>query len=414
MSSKLRFKSIEEIVVKNKKVLLRLDINSPIDVNTKKIVNTNRIDKSLKTINYLKNQGAKVAIIAHQGDTLDYQNLISLREHSQILSKKMGTTVSYIDDVCGPAAIERVNSLKSGEFIILGNLRYLGEELSTFENSVYLTEQQMLETYLVRSLKPHFDVYINDAFSAAHRRAPSMVAFQQILPSAAGYLFFEEVSTLSKIMNSPKSPCIFVLGGSKISDAFSMMEEVLSKKIADTILTCGVTGEVFLIAKGIDLGFKVNTFLKERGLLDFIKQAKILLDMYPDSIKVPLDLAYADKNKRICSSINDSLGNNLFADIGDKTIEYYSQIISKANTIFVNGPAGMYENPILEDGTREILLSISNSDGFSVIGGGDSVTATMKFTDYRKMNYICTAGGAMVRYLSGKKLPLITAMENSK
>ncbi len=414
MSKDLGFKSIEEVDLKNKKVLLRLDINSPIDVNTKKIVNTNRIDKSLKTLNYLKDNGAKVAIIAHQGDTLDYQNLMPLSEHSQILSEKMGVPVSYIDDVCGPAAIEKVNNLKSGEFIILGNLRYLGEELSTFENSVKLTDKQLVENYLVRSLAPHFDLYINDAFSAAHRYAPSMVGFQKLLPSAAGYLLFDEVSTLSKVMNAPVSPCIFVLGGAKISDAFSMMEEVLSKKIADKILTSGVTGEVFLIAKGNYLGDKVDSFLNERGLIPFVKQAKALLDKYQERILVPLDLAFEKDNKRVCHDVSKTMGNYLYADIGEKTIELYSKIIADANTIFVNGPAGMYENPVLENGTKSILIAIADSKGFSVIGGGDSVTATMKFTDYKKMDYICTAGGAMVRYLSGIKLPLITAMENSK
>ncbi len=414
MSKQLGFKSIEEMDVNNKKVLLRLDINSPIDVNTKKIVNTNRIDKSLKTLNYLKNHGAKVAIIAHQGDTLDYQNLISLEEHAKILASKLNTKVEYIDDVCGPAAIEKVENLKSGEFIILGNLRYLGEELSTFENSVKLSDEQMLNTYLVRSLAPHFDLYVNDAFSAAHRRAPSMVAFQLILPSAAGFLFFDEVSTLSKVMNNPKSPCVFVLGGAKISDAFSMMEEVLKKNIADKILTCGVTGEVFLIANGIDLGSEVYSFLRDRGLLDFINQAKDLLKTYKDRILMPIDLAYQEGNSRINKLVENKMDDFLYADIGDTTIDYYSTLIDSANTIFVNGPAGMYENPVLENGTKKLLIAISESKGFSVVGGGDSVTATMKFTDYTKMNYICTAGGAMVRYLSGKKLPLITAMEHSK
>jgi len=413
MSNNLGFKSIEEIDVKNKKVLLRLDINSPIDVNTKKIVNTNRIDKSLKTLNYLKENGAKVAIIAHQGDTLDYQNLISLEEHASILSKKMQTFVDYIDDVCGPAAIEKVNNLKSGDFIILGNLRYLGEELSTFENSVKLSDDQMKTNYLVRSLTPHFDLYVNDAFSAAHRNAPSMVAFQKLLPSAAGYLFFDEVSTLKKVMTNPQSPCIFVLGGAKISDAFSMMEEVLSKNIADKILTCGVTGEVFLIASGYYLGKKVETFINDRGLSLFIDEAKELLNKYANKIIMPIDLSYEMNNKRENVKLSENVGDYLYADIGDASIELYSNIIKEAKTIFVNGPAGMYENPILENGTKYILQAIADSKGFSVIGGGDSVTASVKFTDTTKMDYICTAGGAMVRYLSGKKLPLITAMENS-
>src|SRR3954468_11050271 len=167
-----RMKALEDFDFKGKTVLLRVDINSPIDPKTKRIVNENRIRESVPTIKKLWDAGAKLAIIAHQGDTLDYQNLMSMAEHAEKLSAHLGRPVAYIDDVCGPAAQEKIKALKPGEAILLGNLRYLCEEISTFENAVKLKADEMLNTYLVRSLAPLVDCYVNDAFAAAHRNAP--------------------------------------------------------------------------------------------------------------------------------------------------------------------------------------------------------------------------------------------------
>ncbi|MCK9191568.1 MAG: phosphoglycerate kinase [Sphaerochaetaceae bacterium] len=410
----LGFTQMSDMDVRNKRVLLRVDINSPLDVETHKIINENRLDKTVPTIQYLVENKAMVGIIAHQGDTLDYQNLISMEEHAKKLSEKLKMDVEYIDDVCGPAATAKIDSLKGGEVVLLGNLRYLSEEISTFENSVKLKAEDMLDTYLVRSLAPHFDLYINDAFSAAHRNAPSMVAFQQLLPSAAGPLFFNEVSTLEKIMNNPSHPSTFVLGGAKISDAFGMMESVLSNKSADHILTCGVTGEVFRIASGMSLGSLIDGFLQSKGLMGFVKQAKELLLKFPGKIEMPVDLAYDKDGSRAEVVLDDCVPDLMFMDIGSKTIEKYSKIIGESGTIFVNGPAGVYENPIFENGTKSLWKAMEMADGFTCIGGGDSVTAATKFTDLKKMNYVCTAGGAMVRFLSGVELPLIKAMRGAK
>lgn len=410
----LGFTQMSDMDVKDKKVLLRVDINSPLDVDTHKIINENRLDKTVPTLRYLIENGAKVGIIAHQGDSLDYQNLISMQEHAQKLSNKLNVNIEYIDDVCGPAATAKIDSLKSGEVVLLGNLRYLSEEISTFENSVKMEAKDMLNTYLVRSLAPHFDLYINDAFSAAHRNAPSMVAFQQLLPSAAGFLFFNEVSTLEKTMNNPSHPSTFILGGAKISDAFGMMESVLSNKSADHILTCGVTGEVFLIANGMNLGSEINNFLRNKGLLNFVEQAKALLEKFPGKIEMPSDLAYENNGCRAEVEINDITLDLMFLDIGSNTVERYKKIINESETIFVNGPAGVYENPVFEYGTKSLWKAIEGAKGFTCLGGGDSVTAATKFTDLNKMNYICTAGGAMVMFLSGIELPLIKAMRDSK
>lgn len=413
ISNAIKIRSIDEFDFSGKWVLLRPDINSPIDPVTKKIVNDNRIKASIPTIKDILDKGARLAIIAHQGDTLDYQNLIPMKEHAEKLSQYLGRKIKYIDDVCGPAAQEAVKALQPGEAILLGNLRYLCEEISTFENAVKLKPEEMLNTYLIRSLAPLFDFYVNDAFAAAHRNAPSMVAFQELLPTAGGRQLMEEYSALTKVMKAPASPSVFVLGGAKISDAFGMMKQVLENGTADKILACGITGEIMLWAMGKQLGNKKEKFLKDRELHLFVEPAKEYLRDYPGKIEVPLDLAYEKDGARMEIAAEQLPAEEMYMDIGDKTIARYKEILASAGTIFVNGPAGVYENKLFEKGTREIWNAIAEAPGYSVIGGGDTVSAASRFIDLGKISYVCTAGGAMVRFLSGKKLPLIEAMEKA-
>jgi len=409
----IKMHSVDHFDYSDKTVLLRVDINSPIDPQSRKIVNENRLQKSIPTIRKILEKGAKLAIIAHQGDTLDYQNLISLEEHAQKLSGYLGIDVEYTDDVCGPAAQDKVRSLQAGQAVVLGNLRYLSEEISTFENAVKLKPDEMLQTWLVRSLAPLIDYYVNDAFAAAHRNAPSMVAFQELKPAAAGDLMFNEVSALSKVMSAPERPCVFILGGAKISDAFGMMKQVLESGTADRILTCGITGEIMLLAAGHRLGETKEQFLKDRSLDVFVADAASYLAEFGDRISFPSDLAYAANESRQEVTVENLPAEQMFMDIGAKTISEYSDVIETAKTIFVNGPPGVYEDDLFEDGTREIWNAIAAASGYSVIGGGDTVTAAAKYVDLDEIDYVCTAGGAMVRFLSGKKLPLIAAMESA-
>lgn len=407
-------KSIIGVNVSGKRVLFRPDINSPIDKQGR-IVNTNRLEKTVPTLKYLADGGAKIAIIAHQGDTLDYQNLISMREHAEILSKLSGVRVAYLDDVAGDAAIEAVRNLKAGEAVLLGNLRYLTEEVSTFEKDVKLTADEMLSTYLVRRLGGLFDVYVNDAFSAAHRNAPSMVAFQKLMPSYAGPLFFKEYEALWKVLNGAAKPVVFVLGGAKISDAFGMMGNVLKDGVADKILATGVTGVVMQLARGVRMGAKYEKWLKDRDLSVFVDEARELLKDYADKFVLPTDFAVEENGKRREVGLNElPLDDKMFSDIGEKSILAFEDEIKKAGTIFVNGPAGVYENDIFAEGTSRVWKAVAAADGYSVIGGGDTVSAAARFVDLNDVDYVCTAGGAMVRFLSGKRLPLIEAMLNAK
>ena len=409
----LKIKNIIGVDVKDKFVLFRPDINSPIDGN-KKIVNTNRLQKTAPTLTYLLENGARVAIIAHQGDTLDYQNLIPLAEHAEILSRLTGYPVSYIDDVCGDAAVYAVKCLQRGQAVILGNVRYLAEEVSTFEKDVKLTPKQMADTWIVRRLAPLFDLYVNDAFSAAHRSSPSMVAFQRLLPSYAGPLFFNEYEALYNVMHNAEKPCVFVLGGAKISDAFGMMNKVLENGTADKILACGVTGVVMHLARGVKVGKKYEKWLADKDLLSFVKPAEELLALYADKFVLPVDLAYEKGGERVETSVDAlPIDEASFLDIGANTAEIFAREIKNAKTVFANGPAGVYEDARFAFGTEKVWKAMESTDAYTVIGGGDTVTAAAKFIDTKKINYVCTAGGAMVRFLSGKKLPLIEAMENS-
>jgi phosphoglycerate kinase len=409
----LRINSLADLDLAGKTVLTRLDINSPIDERTRRIKNENRLDMSLPTLRALKEAGARIAIMAHQGDSLDYQNLAPLTEHAEKLTAKLGWPVGHIDDPCGPAAQAAVKALAPGQAILLGNLRYLAEEISTFENSVKLTPQAMASTWLVRSLAPLAQAYVNDAFSAAHRSSPSMVAFQELLPSAAGHLFFSEVSALDKVMRGPKRPCVFLLGGAKISDAFGMLGEVLSNGSADRILTGGVTANVFLMAAGRDLGAANAKFLKDQGLEGFIEEARGHLSRHAAKIVLPKDLAFESGGRRVEVPVADVMAPELYQDLGRQTIEAYKEVIAQAGTVFVNGPSGRYESPVFADSTRELWSALAETPAYTVIGGGDTVTAAQSLIDTSRLDMVCTAGGALVRYLSGKTLPLIEAMRRA-
>ncbi|OQY09009.1 MAG: phosphoglycerate kinase [Marinitoga sp. 4572_148] len=413
----LKINTLDDFNFYDKTVILRVDINSPLDPKTKKIVDENRINKSVPTIKELLEKGAKLAIIAHQGDSLDYFNLIPLEEHAKKLSEKLGVEIKYIDDVAGPAAQEAVKKLNRGEGILLGNLRYLSEEISTFEDAIKLAPEEMLNTFLIRHLAPLGDIYVNEAFAAAHRNAPSMVAFEEILPTAGGRLLISEIKALTTVMEKPEKPSIFILGGLKVSDAFGMMKQVLENGTADKILTCGVTGIIMHMAQGKSFGKKQEKFIYDRSLNKFFEAAKEFMEKWGDKFINPVDFAYENNGERVEVNLEDlPIENALFLDIGTKTIELFKKEINNAKTIFVNGPAGAYDqNKIFEKGTYEIWNAIANSSAYSVVGGGDSVSAANKLVKdaEKKFGYICTAGGAMVRFLSGKELPLIKALKKA-
>ncbi len=225
-----------------------------------------------------------------------------------------------------------------------------------------------------------------------------------------------EVQALHGIMENPARPSVFVLGGLKISDAFGMMRQVLENGSADRILTGGITGIVMQMAQGISFGNRQAQFLRDRALDAFIEPARDFVDKFGDRFVNPVDFAYEQNgSRRECSIPELPIENALFLDIGSQTISRYESVIHTAGTIFVNGPMGAYEKPLFTEGTRAVWNAIANSPGYSVVGGGDSVNAAASLVDDadNHFDYICTAGGALVRFLSGVELPLIQALKQA-
>lgn len=405
-------RTLDELSVRGKTVLCRIDINQPVDRDTGKLKSINRITACVPTIRELSDNGAKVVLMAHQGSDIEYKNFYTTKPHAKVLSELLGREVQWIDDVCGPAAREAIRNLKDGDVLLLDNVRFVSEEQTLFEMKLRLTHEQQAKTLLVEKLAPLGDLYVCDAFAAAHRDQPSLCGFEQVLPSAMGRLFEKEYCTVSSVMEEPERPCVFVLGGAKISDAFQMMETVLSRGIADTILTGGLVANIFLIALGNDIGAGSAAFIEKSNYTEYYDKARSLFETYGKKIILPTDLAWVKDGERFEAKVGEIPADIGAIDIGHETASCYREIVLAAKTVFVNGPMGVFEQSPSEYGTKELWQALADTSGFTVLGGGDSITATEKYQLADKIGYICTGGGALIRFLSGEELPVVKALRH--
>jgi phosphoglycerate kinase len=257
------------------------------------------------------------------------------------------------------------------------------------------------------------DLFVNDAFAAAHRAHVSMTGFTAILPSAAGRIMERELKSLSKALDKPEKPCLFVMGGAKADDSLEISKYVLSNDIADVVLVGGVTSQVFLTAKGYKLGKKNMAFLEKKELTGLIPGIKELMQQYPKGIAVPVDLALDADGKRKEIMVDELPADYSIFDIGAKTIENYGKLCASAKSIVLSGPMGVYENPEFAVGTKGVFKAIADSEAFSLAGGGHTISALQEFGLSSKISYISTAGGALIEFLMGKKLPGVAALENA-
>jgi phosphoglycerate kinase len=399
--------TLDDIKPKGKVVLVRVDFNSPIDPETKKVLDDTRIRAHGETtIKELAEKGAKVVILAHQGRKGD-PDFIPLKQHAEILGKILKKPVKYVDDVFGEKAKNEIRKLKSGEILVLENVRTFAGE--TKEG----TPEEHAKTELVQNLAPLADLFVNDAFAAAHRAHVSIIGFTPVLPSAAGRIMERELKSLSKVLENPEKPCIFILGGAKADDSLEISKYVLDKEIADYVLTGGVVGQVFLAAKGVDLGKPNMDYLEKKELMSLLPGIKALIQEYPDKIKTPQDLAVEVHGKRKEISVKELPTEYPTYDIGTKTVDDYVKTIRKAKSIVISGPMGVYENKEFSFGTKRILEEIASSKAFSLAGGGHTISAIEEFGLTKKISYVSTAGGALIEFLMGKKLPGVVALEKA-
>jgi phosphoglycerate kinase len=402
-----KYKTLDDFDVKNKVVLVRVDFNSEIDPQTKKVTSDVRIRAHAEsTLKELAEKGAKTVVLAHQGRKGD-PDYTPLKQHAEILGKILKCPVKYVDDVFGEKAKTAIKNLKSGEILVLENVRSWDGETKSG------TPEQHSKTELVQNLAPLADLFVNDAFAAAHRGHVSMVGFTAVLPSAAGRIMERELKSLSKALEKPEKPSVYVMGGAKADDSLEISKYVLGNGIADYVLVGGVTSQLFLAAKGVDLGKKNMDFLAKKELTGLIPGIKALMEQYGDKVVVPVDVALDVNGKRKEIAVSKLPTEYSIFDLGAKTVENYAKIILAAKSIVVSGPMGVYENKEFNFGTKKVFEAIANSKAFSLAGGGNTIAAIQEYGLSKKIGYISTAGGALIEFLMGKKLPGVVALETA-
>ncbi len=398
--------TLSDIDLENKICLVRVDLNCPLD-NNKQILDVTRIKAHSKTIKYIADRNGKVVVIAHQGrpGSVDFS---SLKSHTSSLQNILGD--KYLVNFCpfthGLEAEKSIKNMNSGEVLVLENVRNVQQEMVNKS-----PEEQAKEPYVI-SLAKVGQIFVNDAFSAAHRSHISLVGFTTLMPSFAGLIMEREVTNLQKVIDNPEKPCVFILGGIKPDDSLKIIDYVLSNEIADTVLTGGTVSQILLVASGKSLGKPSEDFLEKKKILQFMDKAKILVKKFGKSIKMQSDFAVDEGGRRIYTMKDLPLKSPIL-DIGDRTIKEYADIIKNASTVVLNGPMGKFEDIRFENGTIGIFEAMGRSKGYSLAGGGHSISIIEK--NNISLSYISTAGKALLLFLMGSHLPAIEALyENEK
>ena len=396
--------TMKELGAEGKTVLLRLDLNSPIDPTSNLILDDKRFREHLPTIRALGN--SRIVIVTHQSRP-GKKDFTTLEAHAEKLEQLLGTPVNYVDSIFGHHAREAIHAMKTGDVLMLENVRFNAEENLT------LKPEEAKKTHLVKKLSSMADVFVNDAFGTAHRSQPTVVGLPMVMRSAGGLLMEKEVSTLSKVFKGAPRPVCMVLGGTKVDDSIDVARNVLDKGIADNVIVIGVVANVFLIAAGYNIGKPSTQLIAQLKYQAEIEKAKEILAQYRDRVILPTTVAVRENNRRVEYSASKIPEDTPVLDIGMDSIHDFVGVLKKAGTVVFNGPAGLFEEPDFATGTYEMLKAASKV-GFSVVGGGHTAVVIEKMGLERDFTHISTGGGACIEFLTGKVLPAVDALEQSK
>ena len=392
----LNKKTIEDIQVQGKKVLVRCDFNVPLDAEGN-ITDENRIVGAMPTIKYLVDNGAKVILCSHMGKPKgEPKPEFSLKPVADNLSKKLGKEIVFAkdDNVVGENAKKAVSEMKDGDVVLLENTRYRAEETKNIET-------------FSKELASLADIFVNDAFGTAHRAHCSTVGVAQYIPAVCGYLIQKEIEFLGNAVNNPVRPLVAILGGSKVSSKISVIENLLDK--VDKLIIGGGMAYTFMAAKGYEVG---DSLLEK----DYIDYAKEMMEKAGDKLLLPVDTVVAKEfaNDAESKVVNEGCIEAGWQglDIGPKSIELFANAVKNAKTVVWNGPMGVFEMPSFAKGTNAIAQVLAEIDGTTVIGGGDSVAAVNQAGLGDKMSHISTGGGASLEFLEGKVLPGIDILND--
>ena len=389
-------KTIDQLDAAGKRVLVRVDFNVPVKDSV--VTDDTRIRAALPTIKKLVDDGARIVLMSHRGRPSGegFEEEFSLRPSALRLSELLGKPVSFANDIAGEDATAKAAALKDGEILIVENLRFDKREKKNVPE-------------FCEELAKLGEVYVNDAFGTAHRAHASTAGVASLLPAYAGYLMEKEVSTLTGMLDDPKRPFCAILGGSKVSDKIQVIEALLDK--CDTLVIGGGMCFTFLLAQG----YEVGTSLKEE---DWVERAAGLLEKAKEKgveFLLPVDVVCADKFAEDANiktvPVSEIPSDMMGLDIGPETSKLYAEAVSKAKTVFWNGPMGVFEMDAFAEGTKQVALAVgANKEADTIIGGGDSVSAVNKFKLADQMTFISTGGGASMELVEGKTLPGVAAL----
>lgn len=384
-------KSVEDISVAGKRVIVRVDFNVPLDKSTGAITDDKRIRAALPTISYLVKQGAKVILVSHLGRPKNGPEAkFSMKPAVERLADLLGQPVTLAADVIGEDAKAKAAALKDGEVVMLENVRFHKEETKN-------------KPAFARELASLADIFVNDAFGTAHRAHASTAGLANYLPAVSGYLIQKELEVMGTALTTPKRPFVAILGGAKVSDKIGVIDNLIDK--VDTLIIGGGMAYTFFAAQG----FGIGTSLCETDKIDMAKAllekaaAKGVQLLLPQDTHVATTFA-ADAESKIVPS-NQIPDSWMGLDIGTETIKIFSDAVRSAGTVVWNGPMGVFEFEKFATGTREVARAISESQAISIIGGGDSAAAVELLGFADKVTHISTGGGASLEYLEGKVLP---------
>ena len=391
-------KTVKDVDVRGKRVLVRVDFNVPLSEGT--VTDDTRVRAALPTLRYLVDHGARVIVMSHLGRPKGAPDpQFSLRPVRRVLQRLLGRNVVFVDDIVGPEAHDAVERMVDGEIIMLENVRFEpGEKTNDPE--------------FARALASLADIYVNDAFGAAHRAHASTEGVAHFLPAYAGLLLAREVETLTAMLTEPERPFVAILGGSKVSDKFGVIDRLLD--CVDTLIIGGGMCFTLLVAKGVSVGDSIVE-------TEWVEPAKAMLTKAAEKgveLMLPVDFVIAeaieaDAETRIVAREEIPAGQ-MGLDIGPTTVELFKGAISTARTIFWNGPMGVFEMAPFENGTKQIAIAVSrNNRAASIVGGGDSVAALKKFDVEDRITFVSTGGGASIKLLEGSELPGLAALQDA-
>jgi phosphoglycerate kinase len=396
------FLTIDDVDVVAKTVFLRADINSPLDPSTKRILDATRIEAIVPTVLSLRE--SKLVIGAHQSRPGIY-DFTNLESHAKVLQMYLEGSVQYTEDIVGQEAQRKIKELKKGEVLLLNNVRMMEEENKNG------SPEELKETEFVKTMSQYIDLFVNDAFAAAHRSQASLVGLSTIVPMVAGRLMELELRALNRVLDEPERPSVYMLGGSKVEDRIPVIHRVLHDDIADKVLIGGLVADSFQMAKG-----RMNTRYEEleKEEIKKVEKCREILDKYPDKIQLPMDVALDVKGERVEVLIGRITEEKNIYDVGLNTIAHYSTALDKASTVVAEGPLGMFERRGFDIGTKEMLRCMSRCHGYTVVGGGHMGAMASMLGINHLMSHVSTGGGAMLSMLAGEDLPVVSALEQSK